>query len=191
MSEPKWFSDAARLLAEGHTIADTARAVGCARESLSRRFNAPGGTLRAEVERRRAALASDTADKNASLIEDAMAVLGRGVKSADDKRSLDAAKFLLGKLLPSQQVVKVEERRADVVSPDEAVRELASALVVAADVIAEGGVSTEVVAMLAEAASRLVAASSRVPHLNVAASPTNEELPASAVADAQGRQALR
>lgn len=36
-------------------------------------------------------------------------------------------------------------------------RELASALVTAADLIAEGGVSTDAVAMLSEAAARLVA----------------------------------
>ncbi|MEW5742911.1 MAG: hypothetical protein AB1938_28605 [Myxococcota bacterium] len=86
-----------------------------------------------------------------------MAVLGRGVKSADDKRSLDAAKFLLGKLLPSQQVVKVEERPAAPISPEDAVRELASALVVAAELVAEGGVSTDAMEVLAEAAARLVA----------------------------------
>jgi hypothetical protein len=155
--EPKWFADAACLLAEGRNVAETARAVGCSREALSRRLNAPGSTLKAEVDRRGAALAADTADKTKTVVDRALAVLERGLSSTDDRRALDSAKVLLGKLLPSQQVVKVEESPAAPISAEDAVRELAGALVTAADLIAEGGVSSGTIALLAEAAGRFVA----------------------------------
>lgn len=182
--EPKWFAEAARLLAEGRNKTETARAVGCSREALAKRFNAPGSTLAAEVERRRAALAADTGDKSRSLLESAMAVVERGLTSADERRQWDAAKILLSKLLPSQQVVKVEEAPAAPVSPEDVVRELASALVAAADLIAAGDVSSEAIALLAEGAAQLVAA------LPPAAQKVGRAVPGSADAGAESQQPI-
>jgi hypothetical protein len=156
--DPKWFDEAARLLALGTGISDTAKAVGITRESLSRRLNAGGSTLAAEVARRRGALASDSADKGKDLLEQAFAVMKKGLASDDDRRAMDAAKIILGKLLPSQQVVHIEEKPAEPASAEDVVRELARALVDVAHVIAEGGVSSEAIAMLSESAARVVAA---------------------------------
>lgn len=158
---PKWFDDAARLLAEGSSIADAARAVGCARESLSKRLNAPGSTLKAEVDRRRAALAADNSEKTKTTLERALEVLERGLESTDDRRAYDAAKVLLARLMPTQQIVKVEDQRAEQVSSEQVVRDLAGALDAVADLLDD--VSNEAVQQLTDAATRLAARLAPVP----------------------------
>lgn len=156
--EPKWFAEAARLLAEGRSQKETAKLLGVARETIVRRLNAPGSALAAEVERRRAALAADNADETKSLLDRAMAALKDDLTSSDPRRRQEATKIVIGKMLPSQSVVKVEESTAAApVSAEDATRELARALTVAADLIAAGDVSHEAIALLSEAAARLVA----------------------------------
>jgi hypothetical protein len=182
--EPRWFGEAARLLAQGTPISDAAKALGIARESLSRRLNAPGSSLAAEVERRRGATATDAADKGKALIDQAFSVIEKGLTSADERRAYDAAKVILGKLLPSQQVVRVEEKPAEPATAEDVVRELARALTDVAHVIAQGDVSSEAIALLSEAAARVVAALPLVTHAP-AALPTTEEPPVSIEVDAE------
>ncbi len=166
--EPKWLSEAARLLAVGTPITDAARSLGITRETLSRRLNAPGSSLAAEVEARRSVLANDSADRGEALLEQAIAVVERGLSSPDDRRALDSAKILLARFGPSQQAVRTEEKPAESVSPEEAVRELAAALSDVEHLIADGAVSKEGAAVLAAAASRLVAVLPRVDALSEA-----------------------
>jgi hypothetical protein len=157
-SEPAWIEQAAEMLAAGSTVTVVAKAVGVGREALSRRLNAPGSPLRAAVESKRAAVAVDTADKKATLLERAMAVFEQGLSSADERRAFDSAKILLAKLMPSQQTVRIEESpAATLATPEDLIRDLASALTEAALIIGQGGVSDEAIALLAEAAARLVA----------------------------------
>jgi hypothetical protein len=178
------------MLAQGASVTDTAKAVGISREALSRRLNAPGSSLAAEVERRRGALATgEPADKSKALLEQAMAVLEGGLTSSDPRRSFEAAKAILTKLAPSQQVVKVEAPQAEPVTPEQAVRELAAALADAVHLIAEGGVSSDAMAMLTDAAARLVVP--QVARKDLAEPPTNKGLPASPNGDARRPHVLQ
>lgn len=106
--------------------------------------------------------ANDSADRGEALLEQAIAVVERGLSSPDDRRALDSAKILLARFGPSQQAVRTEEKPAEPVSPEEAVRELAAALLDVEHLIADGAVSKEGAAVLAAAASRLVAVLPRV-----------------------------
>jgi hypothetical protein len=161
MPTPSWFDQAAELLASGASIAETSRACGVRRETVSKAYNSTDSALRAEVEKRKAASAppAPTAPPAApptDLTSKALAVLEQHLDGGD-KLSIDAAKALLTHC-EAPESTSPDAQEEDVL-PADAVRELVSCLPTLAILVREhrGEISDS---LLAELAMALLSAAS-------------------------------
>ncbi len=153
-SAPTWYPKAAAMLAAGKTQLVTAKECSCTPKTLRRHLAAPGGLLKAQVEKARAAQAEAAQDELAPLRGKALQVLEKALDSGD----VGAAKALLSKLVaspadaPPQEIAPEPE-----ISEDDAGREMALAFPAVADLARTGKLSPEVVEMLRAAARAFLA----------------------------------
>ncbi len=154
-SLPDWYEKVIPALVAGRTQADAAREAGISARALRRHLSAPGSVLKAHVEQERAALASAVQDESKDLLSKALAVLATHL-DGEGKLSLDAAKAVLGKLLPDKATVKAEEQPAPEATAEEACREVTLALASFADLARTGQLSVEAVAGLRSACVRFI-----------------------------------
>jgi len=152
-----WYQKAAHSLASGARQEDVAKECGIGVRTLKRHLGAPGSTLVAMVAQERVQLAATTADQRGGLLDKALDVLSKNL-DADGKLSLDAAKAVIGKLLPTQISTQVEESKPEPeILPVDACKEVALSLPAFADLARLGQLPLEAVEELREACRAFLA----------------------------------